>query len=132
MADTQERMSVVFARKVRVMRTGRGWSQAEMGRRVGLGQSRMAVIEDTGSVTIDQAQAFADALGVPVEVLLYEQPPAAEEVHIRQIQRLLAIVNAADACREELIRLTAEVLAELPGKLPRGAIVTATYVQRGE
>jgi transcriptional regulator with XRE-family HTH domain len=132
MADTQERMSAVFARKVRAMRTGRGWSQAEMGRRVGLGQSRMAVIEDTGSVTIDQAQAFADALGVPVEVLLYEQPPAAEEVYIRQLQRLLSMVNAADACREELIRLTAEVQAELPGKLPRGAIVTATYVQRGE
>jgi transcriptional regulator with XRE-family HTH domain len=131
MADTQERMSAVFARKVRAMRTDRGWSQAEMGRRVGLGQSRTAVIEDTGSVTIDQAQAFADALGVPVEVLIYENPPAAEDVYIRQLQRLAAIGNAVWDHREEINRLCAEIMAELPGKFPRGAIVTATEVHRG-
>jgi transcriptional regulator with XRE-family HTH domain len=133
MADNQEPRSAIFARKVRDLRTDRGWSQAEMGRQLGryghrLGQSRVATIEDTGSVTIDQAQAFADALGVPIEVLLYEQPPAAEEVYIRQIQRLSKISNAVWDHREEVNRLTAEILAELPGKLPRGKVITSGSV----
>src|SRR5436190_2091282 len=112
MTDNQERRSAIFARKVRDLRTERGWSQAEMGRQLGkhghrLGQSRVATIEDTGSVTIDQAQAFADALGVPIEVLLYEQPPAAEDVYIRQVQRLNKISNAVWDHREEMNQLTA-------------------------
>jgi transcriptional regulator with XRE-family HTH domain len=133
MTDTQEPRSAVFARKVRELRMKRGWSQAEMGRQLGghgqmLGQSRVAAIEDSGSVTIDQAQAFADAFGVPIEVLLYEQPPAAEEVYVRQIQRLNKISNALWDHREEVNRLTAEILAELPGTLPPDVIVTADAV----
>jgi transcriptional regulator with XRE-family HTH domain len=135
MTDSQEPRSAIFARKVRGLRTDRRWSQAEMGRQLGkygqrLGQSRVATIEDTGSVTIDQAQAFADALGVPIEVLLYEKPPAAEEVYIRQIQRLAKISNAAWDHLEQINQLTAEVQAELPGKLRPGTIVTATSVER--
>jgi transcriptional regulator with XRE-family HTH domain len=137
MTDSQEPRSAIFARKIRDLRTNRGWSQAEMGRQLGrhghrLGQSRVATIEDTGSVTIDQAQAFADALGVPIEVLLYDQPPAAEEVRIRQVQRLLRMFNAVDRARDEVRVLMDEIQAELPGKLPPGTIVTATYVERGK
>jgi hypothetical protein len=61
-------------------------------------------------------------------VLLYEQPPAAEEVYVRQIQRLNKISNALWDHREEVNRLTAEILAELPGTLPRGVAVTADSV----
>jgi transcriptional regulator with XRE-family HTH domain len=135
MTDNQEPRSAIFARKVRELRKDHRWSQAEMGRQLSkhgqrLGQSRVATIEDTGSVTIDQAQAFADALGVPIEVLLYEQPPAAEEVHVRQVQRLLRILNIVQGAGEEVNRVTAEIQAELPGRLPRGAVVTATSVIR--
>jgi transcriptional regulator with XRE-family HTH domain len=124
MTDNQERGSVIFARKVRELRTGHGWSQAELGRRVGLGQSRMAAIEDTGSVTIDQALDFADALGVPVEVLLYEQPPAGD-VKVLQLQRLLQIANAADRLKDDVNRLVEQIGADQPGKLPPGTAVTA-------
>jgi transcriptional regulator with XRE-family HTH domain len=128
MTDNQEPRSAVFRRKVAELREQHGWSQAALGRRVGLGQSRMATIEKTGSVTIDQAQAFADALGVPIEVLLYEKPPAAEEVYIRQVQRLNKIGNAVWDHREEINRLTAEILAELAGKHPRGKVITSDSV----
>lgn len=121
---------MIFARKIRELRDARDWSQADLGRRVGLGQSRVAAIEAAGSVTIDQAQAFADAFGVPIEVLLYEQPPAAEEVHIRQIQRLLRISNVVRQASDEVNRVAAEIQAELPGKFPRDAIVTETSVTR--
>jgi transcriptional regulator with XRE-family HTH domain len=132
MSDNTVR-SATFARKVRELRTGRGWSQAELGRRLSgqpLGQSRIAQIEDNGSVTIDQAQDFADALGVPVEVLLYDKPPGAEDVLIRQRQRLIRIINASQGLTDEVVRLSDEISAELPGKLPPGTIVTATDVIR--
>ena len=133
MTDNPERRSAVFARKVRELRESHGWSQAELGRHLGeyghkLGQSRVAAIEATGSVTIDQADAFAAALGVPVEVLLYEQPAVAQGVVVRQIQRLLQISNAVDRLREEVWRLTAEIQAELPGKPPRNVAITADSV----
>jgi transcriptional regulator with XRE-family HTH domain len=133
MADNRESRSAIFARKVRALRQERGWSQAQMGQQLArygqkLGQSRVATIEDTGSVTLDQADAFADAFGVPVEVLLYEQPPAASDIYIRQLQRLSRICNAVWDHREEINRIAAEIHAELPGKLPPGAVVTASSV----
>jgi transcriptional regulator with XRE-family HTH domain len=132
MTDNQELRSAIFARKVGELRQQHGLSQERLGHRVGLGQSRVAVIEDTGSVTIDQAQTFADAFGVPIEVLLYDRPPASEEVYIRQLQRLAQISNAVWDHRELINRLAAEIQAELPGKLPPGTIVTATSVKRGK
>jgi transcriptional regulator with XRE-family HTH domain len=132
MTDNPERRSAVFARKARELREAHGWSQAKLGRQLGeyghkLGQSRVAAIEATGSVTIDQADAFAAALGVPVEVLLYEQPPVAEGVAVRQIQRLLQISKAVDGLHDEVSRLTTEIIAELPGK-PRSVAITADRV----
>src|SRR5262245_26629799 len=127
MTDNQEPRSAVFRRKVRELRKRHGWSQADLGRRVGLRQSRMAAIEVGGSVTIDQAQAFADALGVPIEVLLYDQPPAAEEVYVRQVQRLLRISNVIQDAWDEVRGMSAEIQAELAGNTPRpGRIITAT------
>ncbi len=103
MTGNQESRSAIFARKVRQLRTERGWSQAELGRRVGLGQSRTAAIEATGSVSIDQAGAFASAFGVPVEVLLYAEPPAIKSVQAARMRRLLNIV---DRMRDEVTMLT--------------------------
>lgn len=125
MTDKRETRSAIFARQVRRLREDHGWSQAELGRRTGLGQSRVAAIEAAGSVTIDQAQDFADALGVPVEVLLYTEPPVTRVV---QIQRLLQIFNAIDQAREDAARLIDQISADLPGKLPPNVAVTADAV----
>jgi transcriptional regulator with XRE-family HTH domain len=129
MTDNQEPRSAIFARKVRQLREERGWSQAELGRRAGLRQSRTADIEATGSVTIDQAQAFADALQVPIEVLLYAEPPATKAV---QVQQLLRILKAVDRARDEVGELVGEIGDAIPGKLgPPGmnTIVTADRIE---
>jgi transcriptional regulator with XRE-family HTH domain len=125
MTDSEPR-SAIFARKVRHLREEREWSQAELGRRVGLGQSRVAAIEATGSVTIDQADAFAAVFAVPVEVLLYETPPPTKAV---QAQWLVRIFNAMDRARDEVGALGTEMLAEIPGRLgPPGTFVTADRI----
>jgi len=129
-SDASEPRSAIFARNVRRLREERGWSQAELGRRLGgshaLRQARVATIEATGSVTIDQADAFADALGVPVEVLLYAESPATKAV---QAQRLLHIVKAVDRARDEIGELIDEILTEIPGRLgPPGTYVTADRI----
>ena len=128
--SNEQRWSVIFAKRVQQLRKDRGWSQAELGRRLGehkLGQARIAVIESTGSVNLDQAQAFAAAFGVPVDVLLAE-PPAARGAVVRQVQRLLQIQAAVYRCESEVGHLIGEIQAELPGKLPPGVAVTADRV----
>ena len=130
-SDASEPRSAIFARNVRRLREERGWSQAELGRRLGgshaLRQARVATIEATGSVTIDQADAFADALGVPVEVLLYAEPPATKAV---QVQRLIRMFNAVDRARDEARSVMDEIIAEIPGPTgPPGTIVTADRIE---
>jgi len=130
-SDASEPRSAIFARNVRRLREERGGSQAELGRRLGgshaLRQARVATIEATGSVTIDQADAFADALGVPVEVLLYAEPPATKAV---QVQRLIRMFNAVDRARDEARSVMDEIIAEIPGRLgPPGTIVTADRIE---
>jgi transcriptional regulator with XRE-family HTH domain len=129
MRGSQERRSAVFARKVRQLRTERGWSQAELGRRVGLGQSRTAMIEQTGSVNLDQADAFAVAFGVPVEVLLYADPPATKAV---QVQQLMQILGAVDRARDEVGALVDEITAGIPGPLGPPGMTTVVTADRIE
>jgi transcriptional regulator with XRE-family HTH domain len=97
MTDSPETPSAVFARNVRRLRQAHGWSQAELGRRLGeadqaLGQSRVADIEQSGSVSLDQAVAFAKAFKVPLETLLYvksPKPPPAVLVRRESVARLM-------------------------------------------
>jgi len=130
----EQRWSAIFARQVRQLREKRGWSQAELGKQLGkhghkLGQARIAAIEATGSVTIDQVQAFAGAFGVPVEVLVSAAPP---DLKVVQIQRLLQIAGAVDGLRDEVNRLIDQIGTDLPGRLgPPGmtTIVTADRIE---
>jgi hypothetical protein len=71
-------------------------------------------------VTLDQAAAFAAVLGVPVEMLLYEEPPSTRAV---QLQRLYAIAESADQLRAAVYRLIADIGEGMPGKLPDGTLV---------
>jgi transcriptional regulator with XRE-family HTH domain len=126
MSDTTDSRAAVFARRVRELREERGWSQDALGRRVGLKQSRMAAIEANGSVTLDQAAAFAAALAVPLEALLYNE--AATKA--MQVQRLMQISRAVDQMRDEVSRLIGEITAEIPGRLgPPGTVVTADRIE---
>jgi transcriptional regulator with XRE-family HTH domain len=128
MTDTEGPRSAVFARHVRQLRAEKGWSQGELGRRVGLGQSRIAAVEASGSVTIDQADAFAAAFGVPLETLLYETPPATKAVLAQQLIRMF---NAVDRARDEIGVLMDETIAGIPGPLgPPGTIVTADRIEQ--
>jgi transcriptional regulator with XRE-family HTH domain len=128
MTDNEGSRSAIFAGHVRRLRDEHGWSQAELGRRVGLGQSRIAVIEASGSVTIDQADAFAAVFGVPLETLLYEKPPPTKAV---QVQQLLRIFKAVDRARGEVWELVGEAIDEIPGRTgPPGTIVTADRIEQ--
>jgi transcriptional regulator with XRE-family HTH domain len=117
MSDKQRTRSEIFAGHVQRLRKEREWSQAELGRRLGtaghaLGQSRVAAIEASGSVTIDQAEAFATVFGVPIEALLYEEPPATGALQIRRLTRVKAGIEALD---DEVQHLLSEAIADLPG-----------------
>ena len=70
-----------------------------------LGQSRIAAIEATGSVTLDQATAIAAALKVPVEVLLYEHPQAVGGA--AQQAQLKKVLHSIEALREEVRKMIA-------------------------
>lgn len=131
-SDSHEARSAIFARNVRRLRDDRGWSQAELGRQLGSGhtlrQARVAAIEATGSVTVDQAEAFARAFGVPVETLLYETPPPTKAV---RVQQLLRILKAVDRARDEAGGIVDEIIAAEPGPLgPPGTIVFADRIEQ--
>jgi transcriptional regulator with XRE-family HTH domain len=126
MPDEQTR-APIFARHVRKLREDRGLSQAELGRRVGLGQSRVAAIEAEGSVNLDQAAAFAAALGVPLEMMLYEQPPPTRAV---QLQSLYYLAERASQLRDGLYRLIEDIGDGMPGKLPDGTLIAGALPPR--
>jgi transcriptional regulator with XRE-family HTH domain len=130
MSDTQRSRSEIFAGHVRRLRDERKWSQAELGRRLGeaghpLRQSRVAAIERSGSVTIDQAEAFATVFGVPIEVLLYAQPPATQAM---QVQRLMGIAKTTFDCANEVWRTIGEMLPDMADAFQPGMYVTADGV----
>jgi transcriptional regulator with XRE-family HTH domain len=80
-------ISQIFARRIREEREQRGWSQAELSRRVTalghpLDKDAMSKIErGERKVSLDDAVALAAALGVPLPALLFE-PLSGEDVDI--------------------------------------------------
>lgn len=123
--------SAIFGQRVRRFREERGWSQGELTRQLAkvgqpLGQSRVSAIEAPGpeprTVSIDQAQALADAFGVPLELLIFEDWPITRTVIMRELADIIEhadreaaqAVERANAARELAIRF----LHEQPGQLP--------------
>lgn len=119
MTDDMDTASAVFRSRVKKLREERGLSQTELGLRLAefgesLGQSRIAAIEATGSVTIDQATAFASVLDVPIEVLLYARPSSiGGAVQQHQLTRIL---SAADTLRAE-VRSMIEATGPVDGRM---------------
>jgi len=131
----QPTRSAIFARQVRRVREARGWSQGELAKRLAavghpLGQTRISVIEAAGpeprTVSVDQAQAFADAFGVPLEALMFEDYPITRAVILRDLAALLEIadqfaaaaVDSANRSREMVIGYMEK--QERPFQLPPG------------
>ena len=56
-----------LAHHLRALRLAKGWSQAELGRRLGVGQSRVARIEhDPTAISVEQLWRVLAVLGVQV------------------------------------------------------------------
>lgn len=65
---------------LRSLRKARGWSQAELGRRVGLSQERISAIESRPEkVNLDTLLTLAMALDAELSIGVRAQPPAAPE-----------------------------------------------------
>jgi HTH-type transcriptional regulator / antitoxin HipB len=63
-----------LATHLRALRQGRGWTQAELGKRLGLSQARIARIEGTPlTVSVHQLLTVLAALGA--QVSLVQAPP---------------------------------------------------------
>ena len=106
-----EAKSAVFARQVRRMREHRGWSQTELAQRLAsighpIGQSRVSTIEAPGpeprTVSIDQAAAFATALGVPLELLLTDADVWVTPTVLADTVTL--ILTSLDGAAEDLVK----------------------------
>jgi transcriptional regulator with XRE-family HTH domain len=142
-----EARSVVFARQVRRQREQRGWSQEELARRLAgaghpIGQSRVSAIEAPGpdprTVALDQAQAFADAFGVPLEQLLGANGQITRGVVLRELVYVLELadvavlqtVEHANALREMAARLVAEQGVD-PGEYLTEQFLQPVQIRRG-
>jgi transcriptional regulator with XRE-family HTH domain len=56
----------IIAAQIRTMRTDRGWSQAQLGKHIGMAQGRVSVLEDAdyGSYTLSTLKRLASAFDV--------------------------------------------------------------------
>jgi len=60
-----------LARKLRVLRVVRGWSQEDLGNASGLHRTHISLIERSAcSITLDNLEQLADSLGVSLPELL--------------------------------------------------------------
>lgn len=110
--DTLRRLRTGIGRRVRALRQGRAWTQAELARRLGLSQSRLSEIESgKGSFTAEQFVTILGLFNAPID----DFAPAAEAG--RELQNALA-------------RLGAGHLAESEGVLPTERLKEAAAVIR--
>lgn len=69
----------ILARNVKMLRTHRGWSQGELGRRAGLSQKVVSNLENAAardiSPTMETMVAVADALGTSLLSLMIDMDP---------------------------------------------------------
>lgn len=110
--DVRERI----AARVRALRQARGWTQAELGSRLGLSQARLSEIErGGGSFTAEQLIAVLELFNVPIgEFLLPADPDDALQnalihlgaTHLRQVPHVAPAyreTNVADAIGATLL-----------------------------
>jgi transcriptional regulator with XRE-family HTH domain len=115
--------SATLASNVRILRQQRGWSQAELARRVTdagapMKANRVATIEapgpDARTVSIDQAAAFAEALGVKLEALLKFEQSACLALAWSRFRQAKDTLDRVQAEYDEAQRALAEVCGRDP------------------
>lgn len=73
-SDSKSLVRRALARRVRALRTARGWSQEELADEVGLRQAQISEIESgRNNITIDNLYRLAVALGVRTCELIDER-----------------------------------------------------------
>ena len=60
--------------RIRALRRQRGWSQEQLGERVGFSQSKISKIENGDWDSLSDLKLLATALGVNIEDLVKEEP----------------------------------------------------------
>lgn len=116
--------SKLFSWNVRAERLSRHWSQAELAERVSdflgttLHQTTVAKIESgSRSVSVDEAAAFAIALDVPIDRMLYEEALDWTQYTLDSIQREIETaqesLGEAEAALMEKMELERQKLEEL-------------------
>lgn len=104
----------IFARRLRQEREHRGFSQAELARRVasvlGTNVDPTAVTrieQQARAVRLDEAVAMASALEVPLNLLLVEDPDAENDARMQELVAELGIAQREwELARRRVMRLT--------------------------
>lgn len=74
-----DRLRLTIVRKVREVRLARGWTQAELARKLGLSQARLSVVErGGGTLSAEQLIAFLAFANLPLSELIPRQDPEDE------------------------------------------------------
>jgi transcriptional regulator with XRE-family HTH domain len=120
-------ISKIFMRRLREARERRGWSQAELAKRVtalghSLDKTAVTRIEgDNRKVTLDDAAALAATLDVPLLALLL--PEGTEEVSLtRKLSLGEPLAHAWMSGRAPLSRESMEFYREAARNLPGGSL----------
>jgi transcriptional regulator with XRE-family HTH domain len=73
-------LAVLVGRRVRDLRTARGWTQSELGDRSGMSRPTVTAVENAKIqyLTIMQLEVLAGAFGVEVEDLVRREPEAGQ------------------------------------------------------
>ena len=116
----------VVGGQVRAARHRRGWTQQQLGARVGLSRSAVSAIERGlgGSHTVDTWQRVAVALDIPLRVELGRDPdePLADAGHLRIQELVLRLARDAGFAGSSSCR---------PGRSTRGTRPTVGSLDRG-
>lgn len=114
-APQHEKIRTNIARRVRELRQGRRWTQAEFSRRLGLSQSRLSEIErGDGSFTAEQFLVILKLFNVPVSHFV-----TAEKGLDAELQNALARLGAghlqedADVLPSDLLNQVTDVVREV-------------------
>jgi transcriptional regulator with XRE-family HTH domain len=107
-------LRVFLGRRLQAIRTERGWSQKELGRRSGLSGKFVGEVErGYKSISVDSLYAVAGALKVPLTA--FTDVPPGNAAHGIELHRIVALVLAHRHSRE-LLATTHQVLTALLGE----------------
>ncbi len=112
----QKQQPSPLALNLRQLRTDKGWSQAELAKRIGAHLTHVSRVE-TGKYipSLDFVIAAARAFGVAVDVLVAEQPDGLQEVRLEDkelSERLRLLEELDERDREALMTVMDAVLTK--------------------